>query len=267
MSGSHKIENYQGYVRYQPSNPRKRKNTTNLQNRPKREKIGEFSLESRKRLHRETLKIKFSDDFYFVTLTYQAGTINIETEEVEWKEDINEFRKKVYRSIPNLSALWKLEFTKSGLPHYHLITHCPESCATQLRNDIRKEWLKVTGSGSRGRFKHAVKVDQVGNMQAVSRYMSKYISKDASETGQQYVGRFWGYINKSSFPSGTLNEVELTKVQLSYIRRVLACVYVPQKFNDVRKNLSNSDNAFAVYIPYHIQSRLFSPFRRTNDPF
>lgn len=265
----HEINLFQGYVHYRT---RKRKveyekPKTNLPKRKKREKISKFSDESRKRLHRECLKIRFSQDFYFVTLTYQSGSIDLEDETVEWKNDLQRFRVRIARSIPTLSALWKLEFTKLGVPHYHLITHCQDTTSTELRNLVRKEWLKVTGSGSRGRFAHAVKVQQVGNLEHVTRYMAKYVSKDAHETNQEYVGRYWGYHNKGLFPHGELLKARLTRTELEHIRRVLACVYVPSKWKNVRANLTCTDQAFAVYLPYHIQFRLFSPFIRENEPF
>ena len=262
------IECYQGYVQLKNNKPSIREDKVSvLSTRKKRGRISEFSDESRKRLHRETLKIKFSADFFFVTLTYQASKIDLQTKEVEWKNDLKKLKDRLYHSSPSMSFLWKLEFTKLGVPHYHLITHCPECSATELRNEMRKHWISVTGSGSRGRHKHAVKVDHISNITSVTRYMAKYVSKDAHETEQEYVGKYWGYLRKSSFPSGTLDEHRLSKIELEHIRRVLACVYVPRKFNRVRKNITESNNGFAVYIPYHIQSRLFSTLRRSNEPF
>lgn len=259
MVPNHEFELYQGLLRYENTG-RKRKGFSHadLSQRPPRSKIGKFSKQSRKRLHRECLKIRWEDGFHFITLTYQASKIDVISEEVEWKNDLQDFRIRLRLTLPELSAIWKLEFTQKGIPHYHLIAHCPNYSATELRNIVREVWLKVTSSGSRGRWKHAVKVDPVGNMQAVSKYLSKYISKDANETKQHYVGRYWGYINKKGFPSGTLRKVTISSIYADHIRRVVACVYTKSKYNDVRANLLYTENSFSAYLPYHIQSRLFS---------
>ena len=123
--------------------------------------------------------------------------------------------------------------------------------------------MKITGSGSRGRFRHAVKVDAIGNMRAITRYISKYVSKDANDFGQTYCGRYWGYFNKKDFPSGELQTTELNETQLDYVRRVLACVYVSEKYNDVKANLLQTDNSFSVYIPYACQKVVLDPLVRT----
>jgi hypothetical protein len=255
------LKGFQGYVEFTQRSPLKqwlRKRSTCVQ-RKERSRISTFSTQSRKRLHRECLKVLFSEDFYFVTLTYQASALDLGEEEVTWKKDLDTLRQRLRRCLPNLSALWKLEFTKSGLPHYHLLTHCPSLSGTELRNIIRVEWLKIIGSGSRGRFRHAVKVDAIGNMRAITRYMAKYISKDANDYEQTYCGRYWGYINKKDFPSGELHTKELNDHELEYVRRVLACVYVSPKYLDVKANLFQTDNSFAVYIPYACQRVVIDP--------
>ena len=256
---------FQGYIEYKNEKPIKgwlRKGSTNIQ-RKERSRISSFSAQSRKRLHRECLKVRFQENMYFVTLTFQNSAVDMEDKNIIWKDDLHTLRLRLVRSLPKLSALWKLEFTKLGYPHYHLLTHCPDLCGTELRNIIRAEWLKITGSGSRGRYRHAVKVDAIGNLRAITRYMSKYISKDACESKIKYVGRYWGYFNKKCFPRGELQKREFTQPQLDYIRRILSCVYVPEKYNDVKANLSNTNNGFGVYLPFACQRQIIDPLNNT----
>jgi hypothetical protein len=254
-----KISSFQGITEYKQPKRNYLRKSLSVPREHERSRISTFSASSRKRLHRECLKILFTQDFYFVTLTYQASALDLGEKEVTWKQDLQKLRLRLIRSLPNLSAIWKLEFTKSGLPHYHLITHCPDIGGTQLRNVVRGEWLKIIGSGSRGRYRHAVKVDPVGNMKAVSRYLSKYVSKDANDFGQIHCGRYWGYFNKKDFPSGTLQEFELNEIQMQYFRRVLSCIYVSPKFYDVQANLHFTENSFAVYIPFACQKVILDP--------
>lgn len=257
---SREVEIYQGYVHYkQPptkldpweSAPERRADI------PKRERISSFSPQSRKRLLRECLSIKFSEGFYFITLTYQTSP-NLE-DSLTWKDDINLLRKRLLRCLPKLSALWKLEFTKKGVPHYHLITHCPDTIGTELRNTIREHWLKISGSGSRGRMKYAVKVDKIDNIQACIKYMANYQTKDENDRSDLFTGRYWGYFNKEKFPKGKLDSRNLNDVQLGYLRRVLSCVYVSHKYKDVKANLTETNNSFSVYLPFLTASQLFAP--------
>lgn len=259
-SVSREVEIYQGYVRYakpkQKLNPWEsaKPSRTDI---PKRERISCFSPQSRKRLLRECLSIKFSEGFYFVTLTYQDPP-NLE-DALAWKDDINLLRKSLLHCLPSLSALWKLEFTKKGVPHYHLITHCPDTIGTELRNTIREHWLRISGSGSRGRLKYAVKVDKIDNIQACIKYMANYQTKDENERSDVYSGRYWGYFNRKRFPTGKLDSADLNEVQLGYLRRVLSCVYVSPKYKDVKANLTETDNSFSVYLPFLSTSQLFAP--------
>lgn len=208
----------------------------------RRGKVSKFSQASRKRLLdlmarldvKNTLKARPA---IFITLTYGQ---NFPSPTVT-KAHLEAFKKRLLRFAPNCSALWRMEFQTRGAPHYHLLVF---NLPYLPKDELARWWHEIVGDEfsdwSKGYSKPPfTKVEAILSPKRAFSYVSKYIAKysqlcensqsedeeeslpsedelafdsgfnnqsylDESPKEQDFVGRFWGVINRDALPFAEL---------------------------------------------------------------
>ena len=208
-----------------------------------RDKIKNFSKNSRKRLLKAALAVNLDKltsnkyNLYFVTLTYQSDFFRDVKDMKEIKKDLNRFnlyiRRKFSKTIP--FYIWRLEFTKKGVPHFHLLLPSCYDFKT-LKRIISKLWVDcITANVDydaniiERMYKAAtnIKLVKLESTKRLVTYLSKYMSKIDDTLGNSnfnsdFIGRFWGIYNRECYKEFCLNILFSVKRNTFYrIRRIL----------------------------------------------
>lgn len=188
-----------------------------------RGRVTMFSEDSRRRLLRRCNQVNRSnispERVWFITLTYPASWPG---DPHQWKRDLQDWQKRLYRRWGIMSAIWKLEPQKRGAPHFHLLLFVPAAFACGLefvkwyrdrkgrkralwrggkllefRSWLAQSWFEVVGSGDPKHLEAGTQCDPLFSWRGVIRYASVYLGKATCfadpETGEVLpVGRFWG---------------------------------------------------------------------------
>ncbi len=166
---------------------------SDAQKEARRGTIRGFSRKSKSRLRRY---LDAAEPTIFVTLTYRADSPPTHRQRVR---ELGRFWKIVLESTTDeIYAVWVLEYTKKGTPHYHLLI-----CGTPF---IDKELISIAWYRSAGEKTsiesgtNTKKVPRCSNSyqnDPIRRYLNKYFSKNAQKLAENasHKGRFWGLLN------------------------------------------------------------------------
>jgi len=173
----------------------------------KREKITEWSRDSRKRLLRTCLALEWSGvgALVMVTLTYpgDAGAAFIPRNGPMVHRHLRAFLKRWSRRWERPVGLWKLEFQDRGAPHLHVFLVAPRDVRiTGLRSWVAQTWWEIVGSTDADHLRAGTAVDSWTD--TPTRYAWKYAKADPAKERQHHVpdgftdvGRWCGLINLS----------------------------------------------------------------------
>ena len=119
--------------------------------------------------------------------------------------------------------LWKKEFQRRGVVHYHLICNLPKDVS---KTAITRIWNRCAGQVYRkcGKLnKSSTNCSKVKKQQSIGWYLSQYVEKknhqtDApvdrlsavnrdGETVAGYIGRWWGVINKKNYVRRVIEKI------------------------------------------------------------
>ena len=183
-----------------------------------RSSVNSFSSASRLRLGRLLFRLPWpNDEVAFVTLTF--------SEDVDGKfakSCLNKLRSWLDYQYPSAEVIWKLEFTKRGRHHFHLLARpltgatLPDDFATRLES----QWRYRMECGF-------ILVKQVYNRGGAIRYFADYLSKkQGGEKSYQeevpegvWSGRFWGMWGRPELMPEL--SVKLTDEQFEYVLAVV----------------------------------------------
>jgi len=161
--------------------------------RATRGRIVEWSKRSRLRLRCELAKLRQDAVPHFVTLTWptwQSPTAD------EMRCQFRSLEHRFRRRYPRGAFVWKLEFTKAGVPHLHLLVwtgHAGVSAEAEnygLRRWFDQQWTWRTN------------VQAARSSKRVRSYVGKYVWKGGYQTdaGGAPWGRFWGVVQRRNLP-------------------------------------------------------------------
>ena len=183
---------------------------------PNKREIVRFSSSSRRNLIFKINTLNFDYitesglNMFFVTLTYQTDFFFHYKDLKAVKDDLKVFVLYLQRyfSSSKLTFIWKLEFTRKCVPHFHLflITDLSKS---ELIYGVSRFWSEaITRNVDVDVFEKmkfarvGTQVKSVSSSSRVFSYLTKYISKE-SYADYGWVGRFWGIYNRAFFKSLT----------------------------------------------------------------
>lgn len=168
----------------------------------KRGTISTFSSASRRRLIRLMARMDVSGiRATFLTLTFSK----LPTPE-EAKTVLKRFTMRMRRAHPKASALWRMEFQERGAIHFHMLWF---GLAFIPQRDLQRTWEACTGEG-----RSIIDIRLLRNKRQAMSYVAKYLGKVSQaqsatsldkgayrhEAANQYVGRFWGVVNREALP-------------------------------------------------------------------
>jgi len=168
---------------------------------------------------------------WFITLTYR-DVFYFEAKSLrDVKDDLKKFFTYFSRSFPlRFFSFWKMEFTKKGVPHFHLFM-CVE-CALDhdmLIEFVEDAWLKATGVQG----EHLQEMKKASTNVRFSPFelqevIQAYVSKEVGKTYQVDVpdnelpGRFWGIYGRELYKQYVKEDrIELDKQDFFKARRIV----------------------------------------------
>jgi hypothetical protein len=131
----------------------------------------------------------------FVTLTYPR---QFPSDPGIYTRDLDTFSKRLRRTFPHSSALWKLEFQQRGAPHYHLLVMGVPFLA---RAWLSRAWFAVVNSGDDKHLRAGTQVQRCHSARKACAYAAKYVAKVSDCVPVWHTGRFWGAIGRRSLPA------------------------------------------------------------------
>jgi hypothetical protein len=157
-----------------------------------------------------TLTIRNVEPFtHFLTLNY-GHTAPDDDRVVKKHLD----RIKTWLVRRGVKLVWKLEFTESGRPHFHLLLVGEAS-----REAIKAQWMKIVGASDRCRY--LIDFGAIRNEERVHRYAMKRGDSPSNQVPNLYknAGRLWG--TAGGLKPEPLGTYEGTVAELAPIIRVL----------------------------------------------
>ncbi len=154
---------------------------------------------------------------YFITLTYQRDFYKKYKNNKIAKFDLDKFFKRIKtyfkRNKIELFTVWKMEYHKSGVPHFHLMLYLSDKNFRyeRLINIIPEIWVNVIIYGNKCSKKLKRKMLNASTNiryvnlefeQIIQAYMSKEIGKEIQTeqiNKEDHPGRFWGIDNRKVY--------------------------------------------------------------------
>lgn len=120
----------------------------------------------------------------FLTLTYPASDMG----NITPKRDIDVFGKRLARLFPSTSSIWKIEYTKRGVPHFHILLLGLDRWD---HRELASVWASVVRSPNPNHQRAGTRIERVNSSKHAGRYISKYIAKIGAMP-ESHTGRCWG---------------------------------------------------------------------------
>ena len=184
-----------------------------------RGEISAWSSQSRTRLVKMSEAIEWGalGKLVFITLTYKDGP---ETGE-ECKKDLKMWYQRWRDTFGAARGMWKLEFQRRGIPHYHLLLESPVENIEKLRDWVARSWWEVVGSGDEDHLRAGTEVDWWRSDRSPGGYFAKYGMVKGKEYQNQVPegwkpGRWWGYWGVSV----QWDELNITQEEFWRLRRL-----------------------------------------------
>ena len=173
---------------------------------------------------------------YFITLTYQRDFFIKNKNNKLAKIDLDKYFKRLKSYFCNLDLqffmFWKMEFHKSGVPHFHLMLYLSDKFEYSKMVDLVSEiWVDVITY----KTKHTKKLKNLMlkastnvryvNLeleQIIQAYMSKEIGKEIQVNNinqQDHPGRFWGIDNRKIYKQYSKEDSKIISRKVYFMLR------------------------------------------------
>lgn len=184
-----------------------------------RGKISGFSRKSRLALLQTTAKLdRAGERPKFVTLTYPGEYPEFFQ---DWKNDLDNFAKRLERKYPGVSFIWKLEPQERGAPHFHLLVW---GVPWMDKEWLSRSWYEIVGSGDERHLRAGTRVENIRSWNGVMCYAGKkYMGKECTlpRNWPTFAGRFWGIYGRRKMPFAKPVSVDFTKRGLIRVHRLM----------------------------------------------
>jgi len=188
--------------------------------RSTRGEIASYSDESRRRLIRTIASVDHTilSTAMFATLTFHRPL----ADHSAWTA-LHNWIRAIRHRYPSMMYLWRMELQARGAVHFHVVLWLPIRYDTIMRSRRMPRWMsavwhRVADPESRPHTIHGAKCELVRDGRRLSRYVAKYMVKDAI-TKSGIIGRRWGI--SRNLPRSPVMNIELTTPQYYIIRRAL----------------------------------------------
>jgi hypothetical protein len=156
--------------------------------------VNGFSPGSRRRMLKRFAQIDrdYLGQSLLVTLTYPR---TFPTESSTYKRHLDTFSKRLQRTFPRSSAIWKLEYQERGAPHFHLIVM---GVPFMARAWLSRAWYEIVRSNDERHLRAGTQVQRCNSARKACAYASKYVAKISVGTPVGHSGRFWGVVGRQN---------------------------------------------------------------------
>jgi hypothetical protein len=211
-----------------------------------------FSKSSRLRLFwlLAQLGVDCFKEALFLTLTYPKGDSNAPQN----KRHLDSFIKRLKRQFPSAAALWKLEYTAAGTPHFHALLFGIPFWSHQK---VAQSWAQVVRSEHPDHHRAGTRIEKLLNRRKAIFYLNKYLAKP-STCPPEHHGRVWGKTaNLNSFFSQVTHYL-LSKNQVATIRRSLDLIRQGQNRRRTFRRATNLTHAQRWFVRGDTIARLLA---------
>lgn len=228
----------------------------------KRQIVKGLSKQARRKLITLINSLGHTGEAFFVTLTMREASEDFN----QWKTWLNRTLTSLRKAFPQLSGIWRLEFQKRGIPHFHFLLYTNTHLDLRtLQEKIQTYWSNAVGkqnTGSMGTILKSNTVQRVKDIRKCGFYLSIYQAKNEQDRKDIPTGRTWGIINKKGLPIAKYNEISgqslffMQSLKRIYRRYCLSKGAYPK--SPLIYSLKTRGQGFTGFMPRSLQRKLFS---------
>ncbi len=248
------------------------KNRRPIKGEVKRAPVSKFSKNSRNNLMKIVNNLSPKPELY-ISLSYADKRPD---DPKVWKKQLDTLTRTLRRRYPASWFIWRLEPTKHGHPHYHLLGSlniAPEEFNLKAFTDwLRNIWERISGVKHDDPSK-AVDVQEIeaGTYQRLNTYFC--VAEDSRDYFNQdplwaKAGRRWGIINKKNLPLVKTTQYSIDSVLYAKIKNHLNDYYSkrPEK-KEFAEKLEDQGDFFVADDPRLIEeiTRLIEAHQSTSE--
>ncbi len=189
------------------------------------------------------------DRVVVVTLSY--GRVHPTTPK-GWTANLNAFKRLLEKRLgQQVGTLWRKEFARRPVPHYHLVALLPDGVLPgEYVKATRRTWLEIVNDGSASHRRHGTHGEKLGSWTAIRRYLTKFdrVPIDPAMGTPIETGRMWG-----TWRSDLITVAYDTFQAAPYlddIRRVLRRYRRPKKGRQRLRGRTAGYTTMSVFMPY-----------------
>lgn len=236
---------------------------TNLsKHRGDRKIVKGLSKGSRRRLITLINSLGHTGEAFFVTLTMREASEDFN----QWKTWLNRTLTSLRKGFPQLSGIWRLEFQKRGIPHFHFLLYTNSVLnLRELQDKIQTYWSNAVGkqnTGSMGTKNQSNTVQRIRDIRKCGFYLSIYQAKNEQDRKDIPTGRTWGIINKKGLPIAEYEtEKELPLEYLIWAKRIYRRWIISKgayKKSPLMYSLKSRSSGFTGFMSRSQQRKFFA---------
>lgn len=197
-----------------------RRPRTKKQAESRRGRVRQLSERSRRQM---TFCLKNGGPWQFIA-TINYGSI-APTDGIEVKKHLDSLLTWITRR--KISLLWKMEFSLSGRPHFHLVL-----TDRLAHRDLQTHWAGVIGDKP---TRHLVRVEGIREPDSIPWYLSKEKGDPQNWVPPEFdnVGRFWGWRGPDAKPKA-LAMIEAAESEIAPVIRIAKKIAEQKKRRQVK---------------------------------
>ena len=185
--------------------------------------IKSFSKKSRLRLFNLLTSINYSSYGFplFVSATWHFDSPSNRN---SLKQFLELYTKRLKRQLPAHHVIWKFEYQKRGVPHFHfmLLPLNPQEdfLTDEIKNIIERNWKELKLCKCKHCEKYSIKTVRMNDFKHAMIYISKEIAKQIECYEKHNLGRVWG-------ASRNIRKVPVQQIKCKYsdFRKFLSSIH------------------------------------------
>jgi hypothetical protein len=157
--------------------------------------IQNFSKKSRLRLFNLFTSLNYSTYGLplFVSATWHFDS---PSNRKSLKQFLEKYTKRLKRNLPPHHIVWKFEYQKRGVPHFHFmllpLDKNENFLTPSTQNEIRKHWLELKLCKCKHCTEYAIDIKKINEFKHAMIYISKELAKVVYDYEDHNLGRIWG---------------------------------------------------------------------------
>lgn len=157
--------------------------------------IQNFSKKSRLRLFNLFTALNYSDYGLplFVSATWH---FDHPSNRKSLKQFLEKYTKRLKRNLPPHHVVWKFEYQKRGVPHFHFMLLPLDKeenfLSPSTQSEIKKHWLELKLCKCKHCTDYAIDIKKINDFKHAMIYISKELAKVIYDYEDHNLGRIWG---------------------------------------------------------------------------